>query len=100
MATLRLGETFVISRESQDEVEVVEVELRHGDLTGFGEAAPIARYDESAGSALAWLESVDPGDDPWALDELAARLAPGEQAAHAALDAALHDLQGKLVGVA
>src|SRR5207237_1573981 len=67
--------------------------------SGFGEAAPIARYDESAASALAWLEQVEPGDDPWALDELAARLPPGEQAARAALDAALHDLQGKLTGL-
>src|SRR5207237_5743365 len=67
--------------------------------SGFGEAAPIARYDESAASALAWLEQVEPGDDPWALDELAARLPPGEQAARAALDAALHDLQGKLAGL-
>jgi L-alanine-DL-glutamate epimerase-like enolase superfamily enzyme len=99
VATLRLAETFVISRSSEDEAEVVDVELRHGDVSGFGEAAPIERYSESAASALAWLESVDPGDDPWALDELAARLPPGEQAARAALDAALHDLQGKLAGL-
>src|SRR5215211_5498914 len=99
IATLRLAETFVISRESQDETEVVEVEVRHGDVSGFGEAAPIARYDESAQSALAWLREVELGDDPWALDEIAARLPPGEQAARAAVDAALHDLQGKLAGV-
>ena len=96
IVTLRLAETFVISRESKDEVEVVDVELRHGDVRGFGEAAPIERYDESAASALAWLESVEPGDDPWALEEIATHLPPGEQAARAALDAALHDLQGKL----
>jgi len=99
VATLRLAETFVISRSSEDEAEVVDVELRHGDVVGYGEASPIARYDESAASALAWLEAVDPGDDPWAVDELAARLPPGEQAARAGLDAALHDLQGKLAGL-
>ena len=99
VATVRLAETFVISRSAEDEAEVVDVELRHGDVAGYGEAAPIARYDESAASALAWLEAVDPGDDPWALDELAVRLPPGEQAARAALDAALHDLQGKLTGL-
>ncbi len=97
--TLRLAETFVIARDSQDEAELVEVEVRHGGVSGFGEAAPIGRYDESAASALAWLEAVDPGDDPWALDELHASLPPGEHAARAALDAALHDLQGKLAGV-
>ncbi len=95
---LRLATTFVIARESQDEAEVVQVELRHGGVTGFGEAAPIARYDESAASALAWLEGVELGDDPWALDEIAAALPPGEQAARAAIDAALYDLQGKLTG--
>ena len=94
--TLRLAETFVISRGAEDEAEVVEVEIVHGDVSGFGEAAPIERYDESARSALAWLEHVELGDDPFALDEIVGRLPPGEQAARAAVDAALHDLQGKL----
>jgi L-Ala-D/L-Glu epimerase len=99
IVTLPLAERFVISRESQDDVELTQVELVHDGVSGFGEAAPIARYEESAASALAWLESVEPGDDPWALDELAPRLPPGEQAARSALDGALHDLQGKLTGL-
>jgi L-Ala-D/L-Glu epimerase / N-acetyl-D-glutamate racemase len=99
-ATLRLAETFTISRGSEDEAEVVQVEIRHGDVSGFGEAAPIERYDESAASALAWLEHVKPGSDPFALEEIESRLPPGEQAARAAVDAALHDLQGKLTGLA
>jgi L-Ala-D/L-Glu epimerase / N-acetyl-D-glutamate racemase len=98
-ATLRLAETFVISRGAEDEVEVVEVEIQHGGVSGFGEAAPIERYEESAASALAWLEQVELGDDPFALDEIAERLPPGEQAARSAVDAALHDLQGKLAGL-
>jgi L-alanine-DL-glutamate epimerase-like enolase superfamily enzyme len=99
IATLRLAETFVISRESQDETEVVQVEVRHGDVSGFGEAAPIARYEESAQSAVAWLGEVELGDDPWALDEIGDRLPPGQHAARAAVDGALHDLQGKLAGL-
>jgi L-Ala-D/L-Glu epimerase len=39
------------------------------------------------------------GDDPFALDEIAERLEPREWAARAALDAAVHDLVGKLAGV-
>jgi L-Ala-D/L-Glu epimerase len=39
------------------------------------------------------------GDDPFALDEIEARLAPREWAARAAIDGALHDLQGKLLDV-
>ncbi|HEY8723794.1 MAG TPA: dipeptide epimerase [Gaiellaceae bacterium] len=96
--TLRLAETFTISRGSEDEADVVQVEIAHDGVTGFGEAAPIERYDESAASALAWLEHVTLGDDPFALDEIFDSLPPGEQAARAAVDAALYDLQGKLTG--
>jgi L-alanine-DL-glutamate epimerase-like enolase superfamily enzyme len=99
IVTLPLGERFTISRESQDDVELTQVELRHEGVSGFGEAAPIARYEQSAASALAWLGGVALGDDPWALDQLWATLPPGEAAARSALDAALHDLQGKLVGL-
>jgi len=99
---LRLAETFVIAREARDWEDVVRVELRHGDHTGRGEGAPIGRYDESPASALAFIEEHASllGDDPFALEEIGARLheIPGEQAAKAALDGALHDLQGKLLG--
>ncbi len=96
-ATLQLAETFVIARGAEDEAEVVQVEIRHDGVSGFGEAAPIDRYGESAASALQWLDAVSLGDDPFALDELFAGLPPGEHAARAAVDGALHDLQGKLV---
>jgi L-Ala-D/L-Glu epimerase len=99
--TLRLAETFVIAREASDEAQVVQVELRQDGATGYGEAAPIERYDESAASALAYVEEHAAllGDDPFALEEIEARLPPGENAARAALDGALHDLQGKLLGI-
>jgi L-alanine-DL-glutamate epimerase-like enolase superfamily enzyme len=99
IVTLKLAQTFVIARESQDEAEVVQVELRHQGVSGFGEAAPIERYDESAASALAWLDGLSLGDDPWALEAIEQALPPGEQAARAAVDGALHDLQGKLTGL-
>jgi L-alanine-DL-glutamate epimerase-like enolase superfamily enzyme len=99
IATLELAETFVISRESSDTAEVVFVEVHHGKVSGFGEAAPVERYGESAESALAYVEEHADllGDDPFALEAIEYRLAPREWAARAALDAALHDLQGKLV---
>ena len=103
MVRLPLAETFVIARSSQDEVELVQVEVRARGESGFGEAAPIERYGESASSALAFVEASGEllGDDPFAIEEIGERLAatPGQQAAKAALDAALHDLCGKLVGV-
>lgn len=100
---LVLAETFVIARESQDVAQVVQVELAHEGVVGRGEAAPIERYSETAESALAFLTEHGDlvGDDPFALEEVEARLreVPGEQAAKSAIDAALHDLQGKLLGV-
>ncbi len=98
-ATVTLADTFTISRGSQDDAEVVQVEVSSGGVSGFGEAAPIERYRESADSALAWLAGVELGDDPFALEEIEQRLPPGEHAARAAVDAALHDLQGKLTGL-
>ena len=101
--TLRLAETFTISRGSEDEADVVHLALTHEGHTGYGEAAPIERYDESAESALAFLDGAGEllGDDPFALEEIGERLAerPGDQAAKAAVDAALHDVCGKLLGV-
>jgi L-alanine-DL-glutamate epimerase-like enolase superfamily enzyme len=100
---LELAETFVIARETSDWVDVVHVSVTHEGVTGRGEAAPIERYSESAGSALAFVEEHGGlvGDDPFALEEIGQRLAavPGEQAAKAALEAAVHDLQGKLLGM-
>ena len=100
---LQLAETFVISRESADYADVVHVALTHDGVTGYGEAAPVEIYDESAESALRFLEEHAElvGDDPFALEDIGERVGaiPGEQAAKAALDGALHDLQGKLLGL-
>ena len=100
---LQLAETFVIARAATDHTDVVQVALSHKDTTGYGEGAPIARYGESAESAKAFVQehSALIGDDPFALEEIGERLAaaPGEQAAKAAIDGALHDLQGKVLGV-
>jgi L-alanine-DL-glutamate epimerase-like enolase superfamily enzyme len=98
--TLELAETFVISRSARDSEEVVVVEVRHSGVSGFGEAQPVDRYDESAASAQAYVEEHAQllGDDPFALEEVMERLPAREFAGRAALDAALHDLQGKLLG--
>ena len=98
--TLELAETFVISRSARNSEDVVVVELRHSGVSGFGEAQPIERYGESAGSAQAYIAEHAEllGDDPFALEGVLERLPAREFAARAALDAALHDLQGKLLG--
>jgi L-alanine-DL-glutamate epimerase-like enolase superfamily enzyme len=100
IVSLELAETFTIARGSQDTAEVVEVEIRHGGVSGFGEAAPIDRYGESAESALAYVEGVagDLGDDPFAVEDVLHRLPKEQFAGRAAIDSALHDLCGKLAG--
>jgi L-Ala-D/L-Glu epimerase / N-acetyl-D-glutamate racemase len=100
IVALELAETFTIARGSQDVAELVEVEIRHDGVSGYGEAAPIERHRESAASALAYAEGVagELGDDPFALEELMQKLPAEEFAARAAIDAALHDLCGKLLG--
>ncbi len=99
--TLELAETFTISRGSQDSADVVYVEIDHDGTTGYGEGNPIDRYDESVESAVAYLEEYagELGDDPWALDQIESRLPDEEFGARCAIDAALHDLQGKLAGI-
>jgi L-alanine-DL-glutamate epimerase-like enolase superfamily enzyme len=100
---VRTREPFVIARETRSEFPVVRVLIEHGGVAGRGEGAPIERYGESAESNLGFLEGCGEllGDDPFALEEILARVEerPGERAAKAALDGALHDLVGRLLGV-
>jgi len=102
IVSLELAEPFTISRGTAEVVEVVYVEIRHDGVTGVGEAAPIERYDETAASALAFAEEAEEllGDDPMdfraAIERIAVR--QGENAAKSGIDAALHDLWGKLRG--
>jgi L-alanine-DL-glutamate epimerase-like enolase superfamily enzyme len=100
IGTVTTAEPFVIARGTEEVNEVLWVELWQDGVVGRGEAAPIPRYDESAQSALAYVEEVGTalGDDPFAIEEIMERLPAREFAARSAIDSALHDLQGKLVG--
>ena len=99
-ATLRLEEPFTISRATDEEVEEIFLELELNGIVGYGEASPQEVYGESVESAGTFLDGAEEllGDDPFALEEIERRLAerPGEMAAKAAIDSALHDLCGKL----
>ena len=101
-ATLRLEEPFTISRSTSVEEQVLWVELAVDGASGFGEAQPQDHYEETVEGAEAFLDAAADllGEDPFALEAVETRLAelPGNRAAKAAVDAALHDLCGKLVG--
>jgi len=79
------------------------VRLEHDGLEGLGEAAPSHYYGETAETVEAALAAWAPvlGDDPFALDAIAARLdqvVEGHGAARAGLEMALHDWIGKRLG--
>lgn len=99
IVSLKRAETFRISRGSSDIAEVVQVSIESNGVTGFGEGSPIARYGESAASAAAYVDVVRDqiGDDPFDLEAILGRLPREQFAAQSAIDAALHDLVGKLL---
>ena len=90
-----LKNPFRISRGSHTEACVVTVSISDGKYTGRGEGAPIARYNQSADSVLALIESIQVVDD-LNRDKLRQLLPPG--AARNALDCALWDLEAKRSG--
>jgi L-alanine-DL-glutamate epimerase-like enolase superfamily enzyme len=90
-----LNHPFRISRGSRTEACVVTVSMSDGQYTGRGEGVPIARYNQSADSVLAQIESIQVIDD-LDRDKLPELLPAG--AARNALDCALWDLEGKRSG--
>jgi L-Ala-D/L-Glu epimerase / N-acetyl-D-glutamate racemase len=97
---LQLRHTFRIARGASDARHNVLVEVDDGAQVGWGEAAPILRYEEDQASASAAIETMGSRlGDPRAYAQSAARAAvPGQRAAEAAIDMALHDLAGKRLG--
>ena len=103
VARLTLADAFTIARGSSTHEDVLQVELEHDGIVGYGEAAPATFLRETMADSLAFAESdasAALGDDPFALEEIGRRLAgtAGVTAARAALDGALHDWIGKRCG--
>jgi L-alanine-DL-glutamate epimerase-like enolase superfamily enzyme len=100
--TLTLAETFTIARGSTDSDEVVWAEIAHAGHVGRGEGAPDDRYGESVEAARRFIESSPEavGDDPFALEAIEGRLRArgGSVVGCCAVECALHDLAGKLIG--
>ncbi len=98
---LHLRHTFRLARGATDSRRNLLVEVEHDGLVGFGEAAPITRYDQDAESAARAVDEMAGRlGDPRHFESAATRAAvPGQPAAAAAVDMALYDLAGKRLGV-
>jgi L-alanine-DL-glutamate epimerase-like enolase superfamily enzyme len=101
---LPLRHAFRISRETMTVQEDVLVELRDGDLCGYGEGAPSSYYGVTAAAIERDLESARPRIESETLDDPASlwqRMLPvlgHNRFALCALDQAAHDLWGKKLG--
>ncbi|MFI5169770.1 MAG: dipeptide epimerase [Vicinamibacterales bacterium] len=102
---LHLRHTWTTTMSSSEYRDTVEVRLTREGVTGIGGGAPIVRYDESAETATRALQDVRPlaaTGDPWRAETFlgeAFRALPGQYAARAALDIALHDWLGRRLGI-
>ena len=100
---LKLQHTFTVASYSRTTTPDVQVEIEYEGVTGYGEASMPPYLGQSVATVTAFLEKVDleQFSDPFQLEDILAyvdSLSAGESAAKAAVDIALHDLVGKLIG--
>src|SRR5690606_24853754 len=104
---LQLKHAFGISGHTRTSTPLVLTEIEHDGVTGFGEASMPPYLGESQETAQRFLSKADiqqfnaprNRDDISDIVRYLDTVAPGNAAAKAAVDIALHDLLGKLTGV-
>ncbi|MFO7615894.1 MAG: dipeptide epimerase, partial [Bacteroidales bacterium] len=99
---LALRHQFTLAGSSRSTTPVMLTRIEYEGVTGYGEASMPPYLGESHETAAHFLSRVDLGQfrDPFLMEEIreyADQLAPGNPAAKASLDIALHDLTGKLM---
>ena len=100
---LELNHTFTISGFSRKTTPVVLTRIEYDGLEGYGEASLPPYLGETQASVIEFLKKVDLSSfsDPAHLEEIMAYvdgIAINNTAAKAAVDIALHDLAGKMIG--
>jgi L-alanine-DL-glutamate epimerase-like enolase superfamily enzyme len=101
--TAQLRHVFTIAVSSRSTTPIVLTEVEYDGVVGRGEASMPPYLGESQESCGAFLSKVDLSryPNPFELETILAEvdaIAPGNQAAKASVDIALHDLVGKLLG--
>lgn len=101
--TLELKHVFTVAEMSRSTTPAMLTEIEFDGVTGYGEAAMPPYLGESQQTAAQFLAQVDVSKyaSPFMLEQILAdidAIAPGNPAAKASVDIALHDLVGKLIG--
>lgn len=99
---LQLRHTFTLANSSRNSTPDVLTYIEFEGITGYGEASMPPYLGESVESATRFLSSLNLSqfNDPFQMDDILRyvdSVAPGNCAAKAAVDIALHDLVGKIM---
>ena len=100
---LKLQHVFTVATYSRTTTPDEQVELTYEGITGYGEASMPQYLGQTVESVTRFLSKVDLEQftDPFRVEDILTyvdSLSPGDSAANAAIDIALHDLVGKLLG--
>lgn len=100
---LSLKHTFTVSSYSRTTTPDVQVQIEYDGFTGYGEASMPPYLGHTVESVMAFLRKVNLGQfaDPFCIEDILSyvdSLSKGDAPAKAAIDIALHDLVGKLLG--
>lgn len=100
---LQLQHTFTVASYSRKTTPDVQVEIEYDGFTGYGEASMPPYLGHSVESVCAFLQKVrlEQFSDPFRLEDIreyVEGLSDGDEPAKAAVNIALHDLVGKLLG--
>ncbi|MBQ4389379.1 MAG: dipeptide epimerase [Bacteroidales bacterium] len=100
---LKLAHVFTVASYSRTTTPDVQVELSWEGVTGYGEASMPPYLGQSVETVTAFLNKVDLSqfNDPFQMEDILSyvdSLSEGDGAAKCAIDIALHDLVGKLLG--
>lgn len=100
---LKLKHVFTVSSFSRSTTPDVQVRIDYEGYTGYGEASMPPYLGQTVESVCSFLKKVDLEQfpDPFCIDDILTyidSLSDGDSAAKAAVDIALHDLVGKIIG--
>lgn len=100
---LKLRHAFNLARNQRTTTPGVQVRLEYDGIIGYGEASMPPYLGENVASVTEFLGRLDLGqfNDPFRIEDILEYMdtvAPGNRAAKASVDIALHDFVGKIMG--